>query len=226
MSGKAVFPRQKNITIKYYYKGLSDMKNFVFDVGGVLLQNGVAQYFKDNLMYKEDAEIVNNEIFHSVERVQLDRGVIDKEEAYARMLSRIPERSRGDVKRIQQEYMSNRKITRGMVELLERLKSKGYGLYVLSNFGTDFHAVIEKNGFKFFELFDGIFVSSFYQTVKPEKEIFDAFLHKYELNAEDCLFIDDKEENVEAAIHRGFDGFLFRGDVVSLEKFIEENEAS
>lgn len=201
------------------------MKNIVFDVGGVLLQNGVAQYFKNNMTYKEDADIVSNEIFHSVERVQLDRGVIGKEEAYEKMLSRIPERSRDEVMRIHRNYMCNRKITRGIVELLEKLKKDGHKLYVLSNFGTDFHDVIAKNGFTFFQLFDGIFVSSFYQTVKPEREIFDVFLHKYELDAGDCLFVDDKEENVEAAIHRGFSGFLFRGDVNALEKYVETVKA-
>ncbi len=197
------------------------MKNIVFDVGGVLLQNGVARYFKEHMTYKEDADIVSNEIFHSVERVQLDRGVIEKAAAYEKMLARIPERSRGEVISIQQSYMHNRKVTCGMVELLEKLKSEGYKLYVLSNFGIDFHDVIAKNGFTFFDLFDGIFVSSFYQTVKPEREIFDMFLKKYELEAEDCLFVDDKEENVEAAVYRGFNGFLFRGDASALEKHIE-----
>lgn len=71
--------------------------------------------------------------------MQLDRGGIDKEEAFTRILARIPERSRGEA----------------------RALFEGYKLYVLSNFNTDFQAVIERNKFEFFKLFDGIFVSCF-----------------------------------------------------------------
>jgi putative hydrolase of the HAD superfamily len=202
------------------------MKNFVFDVGGVLLQNGIAQYLKERMTYKEDAQIVNEEIFHSVERVQLDRGVIGKEEAFEKMLCRIPQRSRKEARDLYDEYMANRKIVCGMVELLEKLKKKGHKLYVLSNFGVDFDEIIKKNNFEFFKLFDGVFVSCFYQTVKPEGQIFDAFLRKYGLEATDCFFIDDKEENVEAAIYKGFSGFVFRGDVNALEAYIQETEAA
>jgi len=202
------------------------MKNFVFDVGGVLLQNGIADFLWEKMTYKEDVKIVNEEMCHSVERVQLDRGVIGKEEAFERMLSRIPQRSRTEAKNLFEEYMGNRKVMCGMVEFLEKLKAQGHKLYVLSNFSVDFNEVIQKNNFQFFDLFDGIFVSSFYQTVKPESEIFDAFLRKYGLDAVDCFFVDDKEENVEAAIHKGFGGFVFRGDVDTLEAYIKEIEVA
>ena len=202
------------------------MKNFVFDVGGVLLQNSIADFLREKMTYKEDASIVNEEVFHSVERVQLDRGVIGKKEAFERMLSRIPQRSRKEAEYLYEEYMGNRKIVCGMVELLKKLKEKGHKLYVLSNFSVDFDEIIKKNNFEFFSLFDGVFVSSFYQKVKPEGEIFDAFLHKYGLEAEDCFFIDDKEENVEAAIYKGFSGFLFRGDMNALAAYIKETEAA
>lgn len=198
------------------------MKNIVFDVGGVILQKGTKQYLQENLTYKEDLEIINNEIFCSVERVQLDRGSIEKEEAFARMLSRIPERSRKQARELYEGYIGNRKTVDGMVELIKSLKEKGYKLYVLSNFSMDFQAVIERNKFDFFKLFDGVFVSCNYGVVKPEREIYQTFLKAYGLEAKDCLFIDDKEENVEGAIYAGMDGFVFRGDTNALARYIKE----
>lgn len=197
------------------------MKNIVFDVGGVILQKGTKQYLQENLTHKEDWEIINNEIFCSVERVQLDRGSIDKETAFARMLSRIPERSQIQARELYEGYIGNRKTVDGMVELIESLKEKGYRLYVLSNFSTDFQAVIDRNKFDFFKLFDGVFVSCNYGVVKPEREIYQTFLKTYGLEAKDCLFIDDKEENVEGAICAGMDGFVFRGDAKALERYIQ-----
>ena len=123
------------------------MKNIVFDVGGVILQKGTKQYLQENLTYKEDLETVNNEMFCSIERVQLDRGSIEKETAFERILSRIPERSRIQVRELYEGYIGNRKTVCGMVDLIKNLKEKGYNLYVLSNFSADFQAVINRNKF-------------------------------------------------------------------------------
>lgn len=34
---------------------------------------------------------------------------------------------------------------------------------------------------------------------KPEKEIYEEFLKMHGLNAEECFFFDDREENIEGA---------------------------
>ena len=200
------------------------MKNIVFDVGGVLLHKEALQYVRDNIKYKEDTDAVHNEIFCSVEHVQLDRGTVNKEDAFSRMLSRIPARSRKNAKELYEGYIGNRHAVDGMAELLEKLKNKGYKLYVLSNFSTDFQEVINRNKFDFFKLFDGVFVSALHHTVKPEREIYAKFLSEYGLKAEECFFIDDKEENVEGAINAGMNGFVFRGKANEVESVIEALE--
>ena len=57
-----------------------------------------------------------------------------------------------------------------------------------------------------------MFVSSDYLMLKPEVEIYQAFLAKYGLVAEECLFVDDREENVSGARKAGMNGFVFKGD--------------
>lgn len=200
------------------------MKNIVFDVGGVLLQKGYREYLLENLTHKEDFDVVSTELFSSVENMQLDRGIIEKEEAFKQILSRIPERSREEAMALYEGYIGNRKTVCGMVELLEKLKKEGYKLYVLSNFSKDFQAVIDRNRFEFFKLFDGIFVSCFYHAVKPEREVYRKFLQEYDLVASDCLFIDDKYENVEGAIYAGMDGFVFRGNAEALRDYIDKRK--
>ena len=52
--------------------------------------------------------------------------------------------------------------------------------------------------------------------VKPNKEIFEHLLGKYNLNADECLFIDDSEKNIEGAKALGINGYLFDGNAVKL----------
>ena len=54
--------------------------------------------------------------------------------------------------------------------------------------------------------------------VKPEPEIYQYLLDKYDLKAEDCLFFDDREDNVEAARKLGFSGIVVTGEEQLLEE--------
>ena len=40
--------------------------------------------------------------------------------------------------------------------------------------------------------------------IKPDPAIFQLLLSRYDLKAQECLFIDDKEENTQAARQLGF----------------------
>lgn len=56
---------------------------------------------------------------------------------------------------------------------------------------------------------DGQIISYQHNVVKPEKEIYELLLHKFSLDPNECLFIDDKLENVEGALHAGIDAIQF-----------------
>ena len=46
--------------------------------------------------------------------------------------------------------------------------------------------------------------------IEPELRMYQHFLDKYQLKAEECVFIDDTEENVTAAEQIGFAGIVFQ----------------
>ena len=48
--------------------------------------------------------------------------------------------------------------------------------------------------------------------MKPNKEIYECFLEKFHLKAEECLFIDDRQDNVDGAIQAGMQGAVFQND--------------
>ena len=63
----------------------------------------------------------------------------------------------------------------------------------------------------FMEFMDGGLVSFKAGKTKPDPEMYKQFLDVYDLNPEECLFIDDTEENVVVARKLGFKGIVFTG---------------
>ena len=50
-----------------------------------------------------------------------------------------------------------------------------------------------------FQLLEGQVISSEEKIIKPDRAIYERICQKYNLKPEECLFADDRMENVEAA---------------------------
>ena len=57
--------------------------------------------------------------------------------------------------------------------------------------------------------------------VKPNVEIFEYILRKYNLNRNECLFIDDSEINIEGAKKANIKGYLFDGNAEKSRQYIQ-----
>ncbi len=93
---------------------------------------------------------------------------------------------------------------------IDALKEAGYKLYCITNFTP---AGYEQcyDSISFIERFDGCIFSFREGIVKPDPEIYQTLLRRYDLKAEECVFIDDTEENVISAEKLGFRGIVFTG---------------
>jgi 2-haloacid dehalogenase len=98
----------------------------------------------------------------------------------------------------------------GTVEILRELKARGTPLYALSNWSAEMFPHAEA-AYDWLQLFDGVVVSGRVGMIKPDREIFDHLLQRYDLQASDILFIDDHEPNVVAARSYGIRAHHFRG---------------
>ena len=105
-----------------------------------------------------------------------------------------------------------------MEKLVADLKKTGAKLYVLSNVSIGFANTYKDVPWirELFSHFDGIILSGTIGLAKPGKEVFEHLLAKFDLNAEECLFIDDSAKNIEAAKALGINGYLFDGDAEKL----------
>ena len=98
----------------------------------------------------------------------------------------------------------------GAMDFCRYVKDKGLGIYVLSNADASFHDYFPR--FASEDFFDGVMVSSDVHMIKPERRIYEHFLSTFHLAPEECLFIDDRRENVDGARELGIQGVVFKGD--------------
>ena len=96
----------------------------------------------------------------------------------------------------------------GMRELLTQLKQEGYKLYGLTNWCSKVYQTIEQ--FEIFKLLDGYVISSEEKVIKPEPEIYQRLFAKFNLCPEECIFTDDKEENIIGSERLGMKGIVFK----------------
>lgn len=88
-------------------------------------------------------------------------------------------------------------------DFIKSLKSHGYKVYLLSNYGErNFMHALEH--FKFIPHADGRVVSYEIKSVKPEPEIYKHLIQKYNINPNEAVFLDDSMANLEAAKEFGF----------------------
>jgi len=95
------------------------------------------------------------------------------------------------------------------VQVLSRLKQAGERTYAITNFSREKFALARLH-YDFFDLFDGIVVSGEEGLLKPDLRIFQRFLARYDLNAQECIFIDDNSNNVAAACSLGMAGIHYQ----------------
>ena len=187
------------------------IQNILFDMGNVLIHFD-RKVFLDRLdISEEDKQLLLREVFLSVEWGQMDRGTLTEPEAEVRMCRRLPEHLHAAVHNLVSLWDEPMMPVAGMAELLEELKQKGYGIYLLSNASIRQHAYWHKiPGWQFF---DGKVISADEKIMKPHPDYYRIALERFDLKPEACFFIDDVPANIEGAQYCGISGTVFHKDV-------------
>ena len=192
------------------------IRNILFDMGNVLIRFDRKLFLDRLAVSEEDKQTLLREVFANVEWAQLDWGSQTEETALESMCKRLPERLHAAAEKLTLHWDEPMIPIDGMYELVEELKAKGYGIYLLSNASYRQHDYWPRiSASKFF---DGKLISADVHVVKPQPEIYKLCLEKFGLKAEECFFIDDVGANVQGAINCGLSGAVFFGDVSRLRK--------
>lgn len=184
------------------------IKNIVFDMGNVLLSYTPEEYMKTITRDETIAAAVLKELFYSNEWIELDGGTILEEDAVKQVINRIPKYS-DFVQKAMDNWHSDLTPIQGMPEIVKKLKQKNYKIYLLSNTSLRFYKYKDK--VDMFHYFDGFVISAKERLLKPDIAIYNCLCSRYRLINEECLFIDDSQENIDGAKRAGFHGHLFQG---------------
>lgn len=195
------------------------IKNIVFDFGGVIVdytpENIIKAYTDDSLAIDK----LSKELFGSQAWEMFDAGIISQEQVEAVVKGNVYSHLRPLVSQILDSWYEH--LPPYPIEgLIEELKEKGYGIYLLSNASVQFEKY--QANIPALKLFDGLYVSGYHKMLKPSYSIYKDFLNEFTLKPEECLFIDDKAENIEGAQAIKMTGIVHNGDVDQLEAKLKE----
>ena len=184
------------------------IKTIFFDIGGVLIDihpERTYQYLSDSA----DVEVsVVKESFPWDAHDQYERGIMNNEDWFITYKESLPQPcclKRSDFWNAWKLLLGEEKNT---VNILEAL-NKQYSIWLLSNTNPKhIQDEIEKR-YLFPSLVNGAVYSFDVGVRKPEKEIYEIAMQRANANPQECLFIDDLLENIQAAKQIGIEGIHF-----------------
>lgn len=187
------------------------LKNIVFDLGNVLVK-----FDSNELIYSffnERQEEVKSFYFDSLWD-EYDQGLYSVEEMIEKGVKQFPELEL-NIKELMYHWTEFVIPLKDNVAYIKDLKRFGYKVYILSNIPEDDTKYLRSCGV--FDNIDGGVFSYEYKKIKPDPEIFHILLKKYDLKASECLFLDDRKDNVVVASNLGFETI----EVKDSSKFID-----
>jgi FMN phosphatase YigB (HAD superfamily) len=107
-----------------------------------------------------------------------------------------------------ERFIATRKMYGAGVAFIKAIKAKGHKVFVLSNWDSESFVLLQQKYPELFGLFDGMVISGDVHELKPSENIYRILLNRYNLRPEDCWFIDDQKENIDAAHNCGVNAIM------------------
>lgn len=185
------------------------IKNIILDVGKVLVEWDTEYAFQKLGFDENTSKRVAQATVASSDWDELDRSLKTDKELLEKFVANAPEYQK-EIHMVWEnialpiwQYDYARKWICDM-------KQCGYSVYILSNYSRWTYENTQE-ALSFLEDVDGAVFSFQVKQIKPEPEIYQTLLKKYDLKAEESVFLDDRQENIEAAKAQGIAGIQFTG---------------
>ena len=184
------------------------IKNLIFDFGKVLVDYDFVAFFQKMIPDADRCKAFTPLLFNEEIQQLLDREAKPFNEIMEEIIEQHPT-FESEIRMFNEHYTEivTEEID-GMRELLTQLKKEGYKLYGLTTWCSKVYQTIEQ--FEIFKLLDGYVISSEEKVIKPEPEIYQRLFAKFNIQPNECIFTDDKEENIIGSELLGMKGIVFK----------------
>lgn len=184
------------------------IKNIIFDVGKVLVSYEPDAYMESLGLDEETRAAINGAMFENKLWDISDQGLFSIEECLDKFIAQAPQYE-AQIRQVHATVGKSIELYPYAMEWLQELKDKGYQLYILSNYSE--HMMNQtREKLEFLSLVDGAVFSYECKLMKPSGKMYDFLCQKYSLNCSECVFVDDRWENVEGAQRNGIVAVHFR----------------
>lgn len=122
---------------------------------------------------------------------------------------------KGDIEKFEKDYLDTIEINDDFLDFVSYV-SKHYKMAIISNDSSRWSKYLREK-FDINKYFDVISISGDLKIQKPDERIFQITMEQLGCKAEDCLYVDDREENLEAASKAGMNAVLFNSRNVQRE---------
>ena len=184
------------------------IKNIILDIGDVLVKTNYNDFLKNKGYDEQTVARIARATYLSPVWKELDRGEWSFGEIVDGFVKNNPEIEKtlrhvfDDMKDFILAYPYAAHWVCG-------LREKGLKVYCLSNISDKICRDCAKE-LEFLKYTDGRILSYEEKLIKPDPAIYQLLLKRYDLKADECIFIDDLENNVKAARELGIHGIVFQ----------------
>ena len=198
---------------------MKQINTIIFDLGGVLIDWNPLYVFKELIPDEERRAYFFKNICTSDWNEQQDAGTLI-EKATNEKIALFPEWE-NEIRAYYGRWIEMLgEPLHGTVEILKKfIDSPDYRVYALTNWSAETFPIAKAlERFHFLHWFEGVLVSGEEYMIKPEPEIFELILSRYNIDKTQAIFIDDNIENINASNALGLDAIHFQ----SPEQLAEE----
>ncbi|MFN3303900.1 MAG: HAD family hydrolase [Roseateles sp.] len=185
----------------------------VFDFGGVVFRwhpaSFLARVLPQRIETLEQGALAAAQFFQNYggDWGLFDQGLIGADEVVRRIAARTGW-SRGEVETVVRSVPDELMAIPATVVLIRDLRAAGHTLHYLSNMPLPYAEHLSRT-FPLTEWFDSGLFSGRVKQIKPSAEIFAMAERHFDAQPQELLFLDDHPANVDAALARDWQAFLF-----------------
>ncbi len=196
----------------------------LFDLGNVLVHLDLVRglgHLRRLAGPRAPADLQGAEVFFGAPSLACNQGLLSPEDFLAALARQLELPFPDAAKSVRAAWCDIFTPWPEMESLAADVLAAGHRAYLASN--TDpIHFAFLRERMPVLDRLDACFLSYEARLLKPDPEFFRALLARYQLVASECLFLDDRPDNVAAAASVGIRAEVHTGDVSRARAFLRD----